>query len=112
MRSTWRTPHWKIFLSRVKRMSSRPGRKSTSAPPTTLIAVSPEITGQVVGATKHTCRRGEPSRAARGTWGRAMAASGGADKDSRANVLLIDTFEALGGFLDAGVRAHPALLLG
>src|SRR5260221_9679230 len=70
----------------------------TSAPPTTLICVLPEITGHVVGARKQTC--GLRAGSLRGLGGRLVA-----------NVLVVDTFETFGGFLDAGVVADPALLL-
>src|SRR5258706_7127471 len=89
----------------------------TSAPPTTGIAVERASTGYAVGATKQMCGRRPGSRSTEGSvcptdGPRSRSCSGGLSKGVRAYVTQIDTFELLGGFLDAGVLAHPAPLVG
>src|SRR5690348_7347209 len=88
----------------------------TSAPPTTRISRAPEITGHVVGATKQAwglpaARLAAASRIASGCGIEAANASSGARKCRGSDVALVDTLELHGGGFDAGVRAHPALLL-
>src|SRR5512146_914622 len=85
----------------------------TSAPPTTGMSRSPESTGHAVAATKHTWGF-TPARAAAGASSRSASTPGssGARKRVGPNVALVDTFQLQGGVFDAGVRAHPALLLG
>src|ERR1700752_2553579 len=75
----------------------------TSAPPTTLMELLRANTGHVVGATKQILglRRGAGS-----------SSSGCAREGVRTDISFIDSFEVLRGLLDAGIGAHPAVLLG
>src|SRR5260221_6676781 len=84
----------------------------TSAPPTTLMSLSPEITGHVVGARKQTCGFLAPAACAESPAWRPWIALGGFRDGMGTEVLVVDTFEAFGGLLDRRVRLHPAPLLG
>src|SRR5258708_1930660 len=84
----------------------------TSAPPTTLMSQSREITGHVVGARKQTCGFLAPAACEEWLARGPGIALGGLRDDMGTKVLAVDAFEALGGLLDRRVRVHPALLLG
>src|SRR5688500_11097298 len=80
----------------------------SSAPPITGMSEAPAMSGQVMGATKHTRGRRPSARAGAAAASGSGRSSGGVG----AKVVFIDVLEAAGGALDGGVLAHPALLLG
>src|ERR1700687_3399952 len=83
----------------------------TSAPPTTLISRSREMSGQVVGARKHTCGRFAPeaslsARASSAPWGLLRGVVSG----MWANITVVDALERARSRFDTRVVTHPALL--
>src|SRR5258706_14571150 len=80
----------------------------TSGAPTAGISELAEMIGQVVGARKQTCVGRAPAFCAPPP---DAGRSSGLGECVGADISLVDSLEALGGLLDARVRAHPALLL-